>query len=453
MRASYSFQLVNLLASAALLLMALAALDDAGYLQWVLFSTIAGLLIQAESSLSAIATRYISRARASRADGALAAALRTVGRLYRRLATAAALTMFVAGGLYLASADNGRFLDRWPLEWGIFCAAYLSYYVMANNACSLIAMERLQSYAWIGVTSRVLNVALTGVLLLAGLKVLGLSISVLVSFLVGATLYYAKARDIVPRAERGTDAARDAVVPFAFHHVGLHALYVLAAYVAYRYGLLLDASVHADTAAQASYGLALQMFALIVTVASVPVTMRVAPLVRVVEERDTAAVLDEVARLGAYVNAVFVVVAGGFVLASGLVSAVLPSRGAVLPSMAELAALAGAFWVEVNIAVFVNALLAARDFRFCATYYASLGLAWALGTGLWVAGVPFFIAFVLVPMAVQLTVAAQFIFRMAARRFEFGLADYARQVAHQLESIVSNPRALLLRAKAGAENG
>ena len=450
MRATYLFQLVNLLASAALLVMVLAALDDAGYLQWVLFTTIAGLLIQAEGSLSAIATRFISRERAAGGDARLVAALRTVGRLYRRLASFAAVAMFVAGGLYLASADNGRFMDRWPLEWAIFCAAYLIYYFVANYACTLIAMERLQSYAWIGITSRVLNVVLTGLLLLAGWKVLGLSVSMLASFLVGAVLYRTIARRAVPREEPAGELPPESATPFAFHHVGLHALYVLAAYGAYRFGLLLDASVHSNTAAQASYGLALQMFALIVMLASVPLTMRIAPLVRAVELGDDTAIRDEVAHLGAYVNVVYVAIAGAFVLGSGIISAVLPSRGAVLPPMAELAALAGAFWIEVNILVFVNALLAARDFRFCAVYYASLGLAWALGTALWLADVPFFIAFVLAPMAVQLAVAAQLIFRLTGKRFGFGFVAYTRQVAGRIDHLARNPLTALLGSKAGA---
>ena len=52
------------------------------------------------------------------------------------------------------------------------------------------------------------------------------------------------------------------------------------------------------------YGLALQMFALIVMLASVPLTMRIAPLVRAVELGDDTAIRDEVAHLGAYVNVV-----------------------------------------------------------------------------------------------------------------------------------------------------
>jgi hypothetical protein len=418
---------VNLVASALLLLLVLRFLGRDDYVQWILFTTIAGGLIQLEQSLSTLVTRSISRS-AAQGKQAFAHQLAAASRLYRRFAVGGVAVMFVGGAVYLGAADKGRFDRQWLIDWSAFCAAYLCYYFVGSYACSLIALDRADRHAAIGIVTRSLNVAVAGLLLLLGMEVRGLSVSVFVSFLAGAILFRITATHFVSHA--GNQQLKDAppasgspaAVPVA--QIGQHALYMLGSYALYRAGLLIEAAVRPDSLLQASYGLSLQLLALLATLASVPIVMRVAPLVRLYHQGEIKRAGQEIARLSLLVNLVFALGGGALILGADLIAYVSPEQGVALLPREQLAALTLAYAVEMNILILVNGLLAAQEFSFAVRYLLGAISGLAIGVIARASGAGFYTAFVLIPMAVQASVTLPAVFALLKRRYALGWGDY-----------------------------
>lgn len=334
--------------------------------------------------------------------------------------------MLCAGGAYLATASHGRFSQAWPLEWVLFCLAYFLYYFFGNFACFLIATQEINFYSQVGIFTRILNLALALLLLFGGFGISGLVISVLISFASGALLYRRKVQKIIADADEVESGDAHDHAHIRLHHVGMHALYILGTYGAYRIGLMVDASGGGDTAHQASYGLALQIFALINILSAVPLTMRVTPLVRAAESGRQEVLLPEIGRLGVLVNAVFLTSAGGFAVASWAVPQVFPTITASMPDTAEVIMLSAAFWVEINILILVNVLLAVQDFRFCWNYFRTLAISLSIGVGSWMLGAPFVISFILIPLIGQAAIGFPTLMHLVRSRFGFGFRSYVR---------------------------
>lgn len=435
MKTSYLLQGISLLGSLALLVLVLAYLSTGQYLQWVLFTTIAGATIQLEMSLNTVMTRYVAH-NVALGRAQLVHAAGVARRVYHRFATLAAFAMFAGGGVYLGIADAGRFSPTWLAEWGLYCAAFLGYYVFNHHSCVLVALDRARDFARIGIAGRIVNVGAGCLALARGYGIWGLCVATAAGFAVGAAGFRAAARRALGEA-RTAEAVQGE--PFALRNVFIHASYAVGAYALYRVGLILNAAATTDTAAQASYGLALQIYALILTFAAVPLNMRVTPLVRAVAARSRARTLRELGALAAYTNLVYLGAVAGLVACAGIIGDVLPDRGAELPSAAVLAGFGAAFLVEINILVLVNVLLAARTYRFAGDYYASGLLALALGAILWAAGAGLYQAFVIAPALVQLLVAMPLLWRRIGRETGISPAAYLGAVLRQLGRIVRHP--------------
>jgi len=440
MKTSYLLQGVNLLSSIIMLVLILAYLDPGRYLQWVLFSTISGGLIQLEGSMSVMMTRFISRAPALGGPAAIPRAAETAKGVYHRFALSCGLVMLLGGGAYLAAVNDGRFSPGWIYEWAIFCAAFIAFYSFAHYACLLIALEKTQRYASISLASRILNVAASVGLVVAGFGMLGMVAGVAIAFGVGGLAYRRAGRNALASLSRDHPADADMPRPvFAISTIFIHAGFVLGSYSLYRVALLLAAATSADTAFQASFGLALQIFALVMMIALVPLNMRVAPLVAAVASGNRGPISREAATLGVYVNLVFIATAALLVAFAGAVDQILPSHGASLPPRIVLAELSLAFLVEINILVFVNILLAAQKFRFVLDYYLSAAIGIGLGIVAWQLGLAFHHAFVLVPACVQTVVALPAIVRHVRRETGITFGDYARDFRAHLALVLRHP--------------
>jgi len=439
-KTSYLLQGVNLLSSIIMLVLILAYLDPGRYLQWVLFSTISGGLIQLEGSMSVMMTRFISRAPAVGGSGALPRAAATARVVYHRFAFSCGLAMLLGGGAYLAAVNDGRFSPGWLYEWAIYCAAFIAFYSFAHYACLLIALEKTQRYATIALVSRIVSVVASVALVVAGFGMLGMVTGVALAFGIGGLAYQRAGRAALSQLMR--DHPADPVLPrpvFATSTIFIHAGFVFGSYFLYRAALLLAAATSADTAFQASFGLALQIFALVVMIALVPLNMRVAPLVAAVSSSNRSLISREAATLGIYVNLVFIVTAALLVAFAGAVDHILPSHGASLPPRIVLIEMSFAFLVEINILVFVNVLLAAQKFRFVLDYYLSAATGIVLGIVAWRLGLAFHHALVLVPASVQAVFALPAIIHHVRRESGISFGEYARDFWLHLLLVLRHP--------------
>lgn len=439
MKTSYLYQAINLLSTLLLLVGLLAYLDPGRYLEWVLFTTIAGAVIQLESSLNVISTRHLSRAIAGGAS--ISAALKNVRLAYRKFALAASLGMLFGGGAYLALVDNGRFGDSWPLEWLVFSLAYAVYYLFAYYSCVLVALGRAATFARAAMVARIFNVGLSLLLVARGWGVIGLVASLVSSFCIGAVTYRVLAqnalwaREPLHPASHGQEAERR----LAVRSIYSHAAFIIGSYSLYRIGLLVAAAASSDTAFQASYGLALQLLTMVVTIALVPLNMRVTPLVEAVATKKRSEIAREAATLGVYVNLVYATAATALVIFSGSLDRLLPTRGTTLPSQEVLALLAGAFFIEVNLFVIVNVLLAAQRYRFTFDYYISAACGLVLAAMAWTIGVDLVVAFLLLPMLAQVFIAFPTLCRRMHLVTGVKLGDYAHAFVARALLMIRHP--------------
>lgn len=440
MKTSYLLQGVNLLSSIVMLLLILACFDPGRYLQWVLFTTISGALIQLEGSMNVVMTRFISRAPAQNGPAALLPAAGTAQRVYHRFAVSGGLAMLVGGGAYLAAVNDGRFSGSWVWEWLIFCAAFMAFYFVSHYACLLIALEKARRHATIALVSRILNVVASVSLVLAGFGMFGMVAGVAIAFGVGAFIFRKAGRQALTRLRLDYPGAAQLPRPaFKASTIFIHAGFVFASYSLYRTGLLVSAATSADTAFQASFGLALQIFTLVMMVALVPLNVRVAPLVAAVASANRGRIAREAATLGVYVNLVFLAVALLLVVFSGAIEQALPSRGASLPPRIILAEMSFAFLVEINILVFVNVLLAAQKFRYVLVYCLSGLVGIGLGIIAWRLGLAFHHALILVPALTQMTVALPMTIRLARRESGISIGDYGEAFLQHLLLVLRHP--------------
>lgn len=448
MKLSYLYQLINLISGIVLLLMVLAKLESGIYLQWVLFQTLTGALIQIEQSLNTVATRAISRARERGTRAALASAIRQARNAYLVFSLVAGTALLLLGAVYLREVSDGRFSPYWFFEWAIYVGSFMIYYIATHHACALVALGRPDRFAQIALVIRVGNLALSVTLLVAGFGVVGLCTSAMISFVIGSLWFRTAGREAVDLAAGRSSAAidtRHVQAHFNLKQVALQLLFVLSAYGLYRVGLASIAATELNTGAQAGFALAIQIFTLLVSIASVPLTMRVAPLIACVESGDQARLKNELGFLAAYVNLVFVSAAASIVAAAPLIRTVLPDRGAALPPAEHLLALAAAFWLEVNLFVLANALVAARRFDFAYRYAGSAALAAILAWAAWRLSASPILSFVLVPAAVQAIVAAPLLSHMLHGQFGLGLSSHVRSTFRQALRIVRHPISVGLR--------
>lgn len=441
MKKSYLYQNVNVLASALILVLVVTRLDAGRYLQWVLFTTISGAAIQLETSLNTVVTRFVSRAHSISANQ-FTIAHAAARNIYHRFAAVAFISLCVGGGAYLASANGGRFSSSWELEWAILCFSYLFYYWLGHNACVLVALHRPETFSAIGIWSRLLNVFASTVLLIRGHGIMGLCTGVAASFSAAAWGFRGQADRLISelvKPSAAADPTMPAPVKLYFAAMVKHSLFVLASYSLYRVGLLIEGGTSGNTGLQASYGLALQVYWLAAAVASVPITMRVAPLVAAVVVGDRDRITIELALLAALVNIVFLSATAVVILAAAALQRGSPVGGVALPTMPELALLGFAYLVELNIAVLVNALLAAQRFVFTLPYYVSACVGLALGVCLWTIGVGFYHSLVLAPVIFQSMLALPLMARAVRREIGLSLWDYVSEARHQMWRVAKHP--------------
>jgi hypothetical protein len=440
MKSSYLYQMVNVAAGLALLALLLKFFTKSSFLEWSLFTTLGGLTIQLENSLSTVCSRNLVRRRHGAKDDNYWAAIAQCKRWYFRFATAIFLLLLIGGVAYFGRAQTAGFEGTWVLEWVIFCLSYFVNYLLAYNSCILIASERISTYSRINIASRLLNVALSCVLVLFGFRVLGLCISLLISLTIGGLSMRAAASALTLQApDLGLLATRKKHEDgLDLSHVTKIFAFIFASYGLYRVGLLIDAGAKFDAELQANYGLALQILTLVVTLSSVPINMLIVPLQRAVLDGDRAHIALEMGRLAVYANLVFVFAVAGLMA----IRLVLPhSSGGhtTLPGGPEFLSLSFGFLIELNILLLVNVAVAMRFYRFLLFYLLSAAIGLTIAVVFRIEGANPYVAFGLIPAVAQLAIAYPLIFRSISKKTGVTGGLYARAAAGYFARIARHP--------------
>lgn len=441
MKSSYVYQFVNLAGGVVLLAVLLHYFSREQFLEWSLFTTLGGFTIQLESALSTVCSRLLVRVHHSSGPHAFVAAVRQCRRWYGAFAVSVFLALGAGGFAYFSRATTAGFNGSWMLEWLVFAAGYFFTYLFTYNCAVLIACERVTTYALINTASRVLNVSLSVLLVRGGAGVAGLAGSFLLAGALGGLAMWWAGRRVVPEL---TDQRRTAAANPLQHesldlrHVLLSFVFIFSSYGLYRAGLLIAAGSQFEANVQASYGLALQIFTLLMALSAVPINMLVAPLQRAVLSTEPESILHEMARLAVYANVTFVAGLGALLGFGPLLFRLLASR-APLPQNGQLLLLGFGFLLELNILLLVNVAMASRSYRFVALYVGSAAVGLSVGTVLRAHGASVYVAFGLVPALAQLAIALPLIFRNVAQLSRVTAGDYLRACAAFLRQLLRHP--------------
>lgn len=424
MKTAYLYQAVNLAVGVLMLPLLLQFLSPGQFLQWTLFTMIGGLTLQVESAVQTIAVRHIGRQIHGGGAVRLERAFAHTRASYAALALFA-LVVMALGAAYLSSADGDQFDRHWPAQWGLFAAAYVFNYLCGPNNAVLIAAERISALSTVNTASRLLNFALLAALLTTGWGITGLCISFAISVAAGCGVNLALARVTRKRLRLGAagleSASHEDLVPDIWDFVRYLA-FVILSYTLYRVGLLVITTQGVSPDQAASYALALQLMFLLVSVALVPIQMRVAPMIRALSVgRDAAGV--EFARLHLLVNICFAAGIFGMVIAGPWLLTLIGSRVA-LPSAGLILLLGAAFVVEVNILCVANIFLIRNRYDFTKRYVASAIFAGGLAVLAWILTHDLAVAFVAVPLCVQMTMALGFFARSLRGEVSLSLSTY-----------------------------
>jgi len=426
-KSAFVFQGLSLAVSIGILLVALLFLKTDDYLLWVLFTTIGSGLITLESGLNSVSTRTISRAWIDKAP--YTATVVMVGRSYARFSSVGSIFMAVAGGLYLTTIDYGIGDRSWIIPWAIFCVAYFLYYFASYRSCQLVAIGRITTFTGIGSFGRLANLIVAAALAWAGYGIMGLAVSVLVSFaLTGFLLDRAGRRSLQDAPDALRTAPATLKVSELLRKGWYQAAFALASYFLYR-GIFLYVSTAMPSALDAaSLGLAIQFFGFIVLLAAVPLNMRISPLIAAGRTGDSTRITAELGHLGKITNLAFVVASAGLILVGPEIFRLVPDLAATLPPRLTLAILAACFWVELNLLIFVNLWLAIDRFEFVFSYLLSVGIAWLVSLALIMSGYSSTNLLFVATLVVQLLVAFPLMTLRVRRDLGISIYAYARAI-------------------------
>lgn len=430
--AALFFQLVSLIVSIAMVPLLLGFLGAEDYLVWAIFATIGGVTLQFEAAIQNLFIRRVAPLWVARRFRAARAELVRVRRAYAILSGGVLVVLIPFGLVYLAALLDlslTREADMTPLlAWVLFIGAYALNYRLGTNNVILLSAGRTDPFYGTGTATRALNLLLSVSLLASGMDLLGLALAFALSVVVNVTVLALRARRVLlDGPAEGAEAAYPLAGGLDETGVVRFTSFMLCAYLLYR-GAFLIAAGRMPTGDAASYGLALQAFAIFGAVAVIPLNVRLSRMAAAIAAHDVAAEDRELARSIIFAGLAIVLGACALVLLGAPILALIGSEVA-LPATPLLAIIALAFFVEALIMIAVNFLLLRRDFHFVTTYAVSA----LVGLGAAAAGIskglPVVLALVALPLAVQAGMALPAVYAALARSRGQSLADLLRSIA------------------------
>ena len=374
MALSYLYQLVNISAGLIMLPLLLGFLSADEFLRWSLFIVIAGLSLQVESAIQAVFVRSIAGA-GNYGVSRFHLEIANARRVYSIFSIIVLVAMGLGGGAYLASVFGSALDSSWASQWSIFVIAYCFNYICGPNNCILIATDHTTQFNLINSASRLINLSLTSLFLVNNFSIWGLVFSFSISVLVGCSLNYLQARkaqSIFVSLESPVGQQRDHEQP-AISDIVKYGTYVFVSYALYRSILLIAAMQSESVEQNAGLALALQIFALLSTVAMTPFQMRVAPLVQAFVREDSRAASIEFSKLSIMLNGMFLAcVTLILVVPDTMLQSINPDIKMIDKSVFSLMALG--FMVEANLQSIAATLLIRKKMRFIKIYLTSISL-------------------------------------------------------------------------------
>lgn len=440
MKASYAFQFVNLAASILMLAIILRYLNAASYAQWVLFTTLTGFAVQIETALNTLGSRHIARSAVGGSAGSVRSAIADVAAAYGWFAAGAFLAISLGGGAFLFAVAEDHFEPAWMVQWGLIALANLAHHRFSYVYCSLIALNGADAHGRALIFSRILNLALSLALVWYGLALTGLSLAYFAGTVGGILLAWRYYRGTLARSAPLAESALNTDRParFDWRTILFQTAFVFAGYLLYRAGLLVGAAIGQAPEEQASFGLALQLMAMTIAIASVPVNIRIVPLIRAANENDSNGIAKALAHLAVPAIAVYVAGMAVIILAGPIVLSLIGSD-ASLPNLDILVLISIAGLVEINIGLIANVMVAIGQFRFVAVYIAvgvvSVGCA-ALASAemqnvyTW---------FVMLPLVAQLTVTFPALLLLMGKAGGVTVKDYFFAVGAEFRANILAP--------------
>jgi O-antigen/teichoic acid export membrane protein len=419
---SYLGQLTNVGVGMAMLPLLLYYLSKDEFLLWSLFTTIAGIFLQLETAVQSVIVRNLAE-HSHKSNFSFQAALRNARVTYRRFAFSALILLFFSGVLYFSEIRLTQDRGMWLWPWALFCATYFVNYLLGYNNCVLISCENTNSFNINNMTSRITNISIMLLFFILGNRIGGIVISFSISVSLGCLLNYLSASKEQNRLEKLLPNNVD-IFPYrksSLTGISYISVFLALSYWLYRAILLIVVVKHSEVAP--SYALGLQLFAIFVTLSLTPVQMRVVPLIRALNDGARRKAGLEFARIHCLVNAGIISCAGFLVIFSPIIERELPMNVA-WPSRLLIAALAFAFFIEVNIQSVANVFVALKNYAFVKIYCAStlisggvaFGLIFKTNTALpWV---------VLTVAVLQLMATAPFFFRLLRGSVELDWSVY-----------------------------
>lgn len=400
---AYLFQITNLATAMLIVPLLLLRLGASEYALWLLFTSIMGATTQVQNGLQGVAVKQIAIGfhRGNRAD--FLGEIDRMRRHYRIFATLIAGPVLLITALYFQMTQPMTFESH--VAWALLVLSYAASYWYSPNNAILMATDRVGLNGAINSASRIIfflcTVAIISLFPSLIAPCVGLSIAVLFGA-IGARRH----------AQKQIDRFHPDCAPFTIPqyrgNVRRYTLYTFSAFMLYTGSLLFVAPLFPEITA--SYGLALQMSALTVTMAIVPAQAWLARLVR----SDRAGARRELQLTAVACNGLYVTGYSAVIL---LAPPALKFIGAdvALPDWPILALMGLAFLLELNIAVMVNHLTANINYTFAVRYALVAGVGLILGTAVAAASGLAWLGFLVVPMTLQATFTLPFMVRKVAR--------------------------------------
>ena len=273
----------------------------------------------------------------------------------------------LAGFLYLSYFVAPHLSANFSLEWIIFVTAYgVNYWFGTNNAV-LLATDNVDTYSYIASSTRLLYFA--GILwsLSSGFGILSMCICFASSVITNCTLMLLAARralktNLAPTSSNQTEIENlnltSDIFPFT--------VYTVASFVVYKIGIL-TATQYFDKEAVSAFTLALQAYAMLSTLALVPLQARLSRFVKALLGDRKQDVIHELTFTLVTANVLYAVGIVVLVFAGGELLDLIGARIG-LPSSIDLITIGLAFAIELNIFIFINLLLTKKRFHFVKVY-------------------------------------------------------------------------------------
>lgn len=348
---------------------------------WLVFITIAALAQLLELGFQPTIARNVAYvhggAQALQATGmeqplqgpmntALLAELAAAARfIYRAVAAAAALVLWIGGTAYVLSVTPAT--ESRPdvvAAWAAFSAGYVVNFYFGYLNAFLQGRGDVRQANQVVVVSRLVQLALGCGLVAGGVGLLGLGIASLASTVVGRML----AHRFLARGQALRDTTRPqpaqvrALVGVLWHNAGRYGVVMLGAFLISRANVLIATS-RVGLVESASFALAMQVLIIVQTLASLPFNLAMPRLSQLQARGETAQARD---LFGAALVAGLLLFTGAALAMLALGNPVLAAIGSAtrLPTTPLLAAMCLVFLLEVNHGICANLITTGNQVPF-----------------------------------------------------------------------------------------